>query len=161
MVEHRVKLKQNFYAQLTEKDQHKVCVEIGEQIKKFFIEQIREVYLINSRIRDKQNYIPMEDICAAITVDFKPKEDSLCISIDTDNLQYRDNDNNPIFEVSEKKEQYKEYGGPINNFEDHWHTPIQGMQEIDWAVNKTVEKSTQFIQQYYTQITKKYRRVNK
>lgn len=157
MEEHHIKLKDNFYALLPQKEQNKVLQEISFKIKNIFIDQIREVYLINSRIRDKENYLPMEDIISAVQVKFTQNSDSFVIYIDTESLQYQDSEGNPIFKASNYR--HGDITKPITDFEDHWYTPIEHMQEMDWVISTTIEKATRYIEQNYIQTIKKHGRI--
>lgn len=141
------------------KQNKKIWEEISQQIKNIFMNQIREVYLINSRIREKGNYLPLEDVLSAIQVDFQSKTNSIQIYIDTDALRYRDSKNNPLYLPQHQRESSTQ--GVIENFEDHWYTPIQGLNEMDWAITTTIEKSTNYIRQNYNQITNKMGRTQK
>lgn len=145
-MEEKVNLDIKNLRKLDKKTLQKVLQQISKEAERLLKKNIAEVYLINSQIRIKGNYVPLEEMLDAVKIDFDNKNLSFSIGIDEDLIEWKDKFGEDIYEVETNQEEQ------VSSLKEHWKTPIRGVKEDDWFLNKTVEELSSFIKKNFNKL---------
>lgn len=142
---------------LDKKQQKQVLDYLGQNAKIFLQNRIDEVYRINSQIRTEENYIPKQEMFESLNMSFSSDNSSVSIYLDEKEIEFRDSQGREIWEVA-PGDWFLKNGAKVDNLEEHWRTPISGVQEEEYFFNLAINDLKQFIDKklsnYILQISK-------
>lgn len=139
---------------LSTQDKEKSLQYLAEKSRLIFTEYIREVYLVNSRIRQKRNYVPLEQMISAVRVEYKINPLSFTIYIEEDDIIWKDAQGNSIYAIEETQEDNE----IVSDLWSHWQTPIDNKQEEDWIIESSIKDIMDFIKTDYIKYLNKFGR---
>lgn len=142
---------------LDKKQRKQLSEFLGQHAKTFLENRIEEVYRINSQIRVEENYIPKQEIFESLEVSFSSDFSLISIFLDESKIEFKDEQGREIWEVSPGSWSLKNYE-KVDSMEEHWKTPISGVQEQEYFFNLALNDLKQFIKNnlpnYIKQISK-------
>lgn len=125
---------------------------LSEKTVSILRKKIEMVYAINSKIRVKGNYIPLEDMLNAITVSYSTKDLSFSVFVDEEKIIWKDENSMPIYKVGEYITSQEE---TVTDLNGHWSTPILGKKEDEFYIDKTMDEIEVFIKKDFVQYLQK------
>lgn len=124
--------------------QKEILEYVSKKVVEIFKKKVTKIYEINAPFLEG-NYVPLEEMLSAISVDFYNNPVSCKIFIDEDKLSWRDKDGDAIHSIPFQHIYEPGFiSKEVKALREHWQLPIGGRQEQEWAIIETIEEVGSF-----------------
>lgn len=126
--------------------QKAILTELQNKTMEIYRKNIVDVYNINSRIRTKGNYVPLERMLNALKVNFSFSKMEINIFIDDSMITWVDKDGEPVHQVNYPGKYVDLNNALVTSLDEYWRTPIMKKHENEYYLQKTIDEIKNYIQ---------------
>lgn len=155
-------LPMDFMRNVPDKLKKEVAETAKKELYKIYTKNVEAVYAINSHIRRKGNYVPLEEMKSAIAINLtsSPKW-KIEIFIDESKISWTDKSGEPVHQVNYPGENKDLNGALVTSLDEHWRTPIERKQESTYYTSKTMlEMGDYLTTDFLDYVVKRIKEVN-
>ena len=141
-----IEIKNVDFRLINKQNQKEILGYVVNKVEELFKTNITKVYVANAPFL-KGNYIPLEEMLAAISVTMTDNPLSCRIFIDEDKLRWEDRNGNAIHSIPFQHIYEPGFiSKEVHTLGDYWQLPIDGKQEQEWAIVTTITEIYKFFQ---------------